>query len=199
MAKFDHFSIIGPIYDKIFGRGSVENLLKLSRFASNQFVLDLGGGTGRVAAAIKPLVQSVVVGDSALGMLKAAQLKDVAVLMTASEFLPAPGQSFDRVIMVDAFHHLADQQLTLKEMWRVLSPGGMIVIEEPDISNFWVKWIAVGEKVLLMRSHFLRPEKIAQMAKQFDEASVTIKKAKGVAWIIITKLLRERGETDGRN
>jgi demethylmenaquinone methyltransferase/2-methoxy-6-polyprenyl-1,4-benzoquinol methylase len=199
MAKFDHFSIIGSIYDKIFGRGSVENLLKLSRFASNQFVLDLGGGTGRVAAAIKPLVQSVVVGDSALGMLKAAQIKDVAVLMTASEFLPAPGQSFDRVIMVDAFHHLADQQLTLKEMWRVLSPGGMIVIEEPDISNFWVKWIAVGEKVLLMRSHFLRPEKIAQMAKQFDEASVTIKKAKGVAWIIITKLLHERGETDGRN
>ena len=199
MAKFDHFSVIGPIYDRIFGRGSVENLLKLSRFASNQFVLDLGGGTGRVAAAIKPLVQSVVVGDSALGMLKAAQLKDVAVLMTASEFLPAPGQSFDRVIMVDAFHHLADQQLTLKEMWRVLNPGGMIVIEEPDISNFWVKWIAVGEKVLLMRSHFLRPEKIAQMAKQFDEASVTIKKAKGVAWIIITKLLHERGETDGRN
>ena len=199
MAKFEHFNIIGPIYDRIFGRGSVDNLLNLGRFTLTNIVLDLGGGTGRVAAAIKPLVHAVYVGDSALGMLKAAKLKEVEVLMAYSEHLPTPEQSFDRIIMVDAFHHLADQELTLKEMWRVLRPGGKIVIEEPDISNFWVKLIAFGEKVLLMRSHFLRPEKIAQLAEQFDEVCASVKKSKGVAWVIIEKLTKERGVSDGRD
>ncbi len=191
--------MIGPFYDRIFGRGSVDNLIKLGHFDSTNIVLDLGGGTGRVAAAIKPLVQSVIVGDSARGMLKAAQLKGVEVLMTYSEFLPTPKQSFDRIIVVDAFHHLADQDLTLKEMWRVLNPGGVIVIEEPDFSNFWVKLIAFGEKVLLMRSHFLRPETIAQMAEELNEVYVSVKKSKGVAWVIIEKRTKERGVSDGRN
>lgn len=198
MARFEHFNVIGPIYDRIFGRGSVDNLLNLGHFDSTNNVLDLGGGTGRVAAAIKPQVRSVIVGDSAKGMLKAAQLKGVEVLMTCSEFLPTPKQSFDRIIVVDAFHHLADQNLTLKEMWRVLNPGGMIIIEEPDISNFWVKLIAIGEKLLLMRSHFLRPEAIAQMAEELNEVYVSVKKSKGVAWVIIEKSTKERGVSDGR-
>ena len=199
MAKFEHFNVIGPIYDRIFGRGSVDNLLELCRFNSTNNVLDLGGGTGRVAAAIKPLVQIVIVGDSAMGMLKEARLKGVEDFMAYSECLPLPKHSFDRIIMVDAFHHLADQELTLREMWRVLNLGGMIVIEEPDISNFWVKLIAVGEKLLLMRSRFLRPETIAQMAEQYDDADVSVKKSKGVAWVIIEKLSKERGASDVRD
>ncbi len=199
MAGFEHFNLIGPIYDRIFGHGSVENLLNLCRFDSTNNVLDLGGGTGRVAAAIKPLVKAAIVGDSAMGMLKEAQLKGVESLMTYSECLPTSKHSFDRIIMVDAFHHLADQELTLREMWRVLNPDGMIVIEEPDISNFWVKLIAIGEKLLLMRSHFLRPETIAQMAEQYEDADVAVKKSKGVAWVIIEKLTQERGASDVRD
>lgn len=190
--------MIGPIYDRIFGRGAVDNLLNLSHFTSTDIVLDLGGGTGRVAAAIKPLVKAVYVGDSALGMLKAAKLKEVEVIMTYSEYLPTPNQQFHVIIMVDAFHHLADQELTLKEMWRVLRPEGRIVIEEPDVSNFWVKLIAIGEKILLMRSHFLHPETIAQIANQFDGVCVSIQKSNRVAWVIIEKLTKERGVLDGR-
>jgi predicted SAM-dependent methyltransferase len=73
--------------------------------------------------------------------------------------------------MVDAFHHVADQVKTAHELWRVLKPGGWILLEEPDIRTFAVKLMAVGEKILLMRSHFLTP---ARMAGLFDSSSVQI-------------------------
>ena len=199
MAKFEHFDFLGPIYDKIFGRGSADALINHAQVKSTNIVLDLGGGTGRVSAAIKPYVQTVHVGDCALGMLRMAQSKGLDALMTCSEHLPYPDRSFDRIIMVDAFHHLADQAMTVKEMWRVLKPGGLIVIEEPDIANFWVKSIALGEKLLLMRSHFKKPEKIAQMGNTHHDASVSIKRSTGIAWVIISKLTQERGDIDGRD
>jgi ubiquinone/menaquinone biosynthesis C-methylase UbiE len=199
MAKFEHFNVLGPIYDRIFGRGSVDPILDLAQFNAANKVLDLGGGTGRVSVAIKPLVQSVYIGDFAIGMLRVAQSKGLEALMICSEYLPYPDCSFDRIVMVDAFHHLADQELAMKEMWRVVNPGGLILIEEPDINNIWVKVIALAEKILLMRSHFLSPEAIAQLGNIADEARVSIRKTKGTAWVIIRKLTNERGVLDGRN
>ena len=64
-------------------------------------------------------------------------------------------KSFDRVIMVDALHHVKDYRITIHELWRVLMPGGRIVIEEPDIQTFPVKLMALVEKIALMRSHFI--------------------------------------------
>ena len=61
--------------------------------------------------------------------------------------------------MVDALHHVINHGQTAREMYRVLKPGGRIVIEEPDIRSFYVKLIAVAEKLLLMRSHFLSPQR----------------------------------------
>ncbi len=57
--------------------------------------------------------------------------------------------------MVNALHHVCNQQETVNELWRTLQPGGRIVIEEPDVRTFAVKLFALGEKLALMRSHFL--------------------------------------------
>jgi demethylmenaquinone methyltransferase/2-methoxy-6-polyprenyl-1,4-benzoquinol methylase len=64
---------------------------------------------------------------------------------------------------VDALHHVYDQQEVVNEFWRVLAPGGRIVIVEPDIHQLAVKLIAIGEKLLLMRSHFLTARKISAL------------------------------------
>ena len=47
--------------------------------------------------------------------------------------------------MVDALHHVADQEATIRELWRLLKPGGRIIIEEPDIRRFEVKLLALIE------------------------------------------------------
>lgn len=187
MSKFDHFHIIGPLYDHIFGRHVDRELVEIAEVGPDERVLDVGGGTGRVSILFRPSVQSVIVSDAALGMLRQAKARGLWAVASTAEKLPYAPDQFDLVIMVDAFHHVADQQATLDEMWRMLKPGGRIIIEEPDIDKFAVKLIAVGEKLLLMRSHFKRPEVIAGMALRGRRGGSIILRKGGNAWIIINK------------
>lgn len=188
MSKFDHFSIIGPIYDHIFGRHVDHEIVAFAQLQAGDRVLDVGGGTGRVSILFAQKVKAVVVSDSAIGMVKQAKERGLCTVVSHAEKLPYAAGQFDRVIMVDAFHHVADQQTTLDEMWRMTAPGGKIIIEEPDIENFYVKLIALGEKLLWMRSHFVRPVKIAEMGTRNRMAEVAIERKNGNAWIIITKM-----------
>ena len=89
--------------------------------------------------------------------------------------------------MVDALHHVADYRATTGELWRVIKPGGRIVIEEPDIRTGPVKSMAIIEKLALMRSHFISPVDIgASFAK--PNAQVKIEIGESTAWIVIDKL-----------
>jgi demethylmenaquinone methyltransferase/2-methoxy-6-polyprenyl-1,4-benzoquinol methylase len=86
--------------------------------------------------------------------------------------------------MVDALHHVIHHADSAREMFRVLKPGGVLVIEEPDIRTFGVKLIALGEKLLLMRSHFLTPDQILGL---FPDGEKTVKAKDGNAWVIVKK------------
>lgn len=189
MANFNHFNIIGPIYDLIFGRSKDLKIINFADVQTGQAVLDVGGGTGRVAVLLGENSKKSIVADEAISMLREAQSKGVPTVNSTSEQLPFPSGAFDRIIMVDALHHVRDQQQTLNEMWRVLAPGGKMVIEEPDIQNFVVKLIALGEKLLLMRSHFLNPDIIAEMCRFDQNIKVEIHRFRGNAWIIISRQL----------
>jgi demethylmenaquinone methyltransferase/2-methoxy-6-polyprenyl-1,4-benzoquinol methylase len=146
--------------------------LELLDLSPQHCVLDAGGGTGRIAKILREYVRQIIVVDISLGMLKEASNKcDLLSVNAPTEYLPFPDMYFDRVLMVDALHHVVDQVKTAHELWRVLKPGGWILLEEPDIRTFAVKLIAVGEKILLMRSHFLTP---TCMAGLFDSPSAMI-------------------------
>lgn len=147
----------------------------------------MGGGTGRVTVLFKPMTRQVIIADSARKMLKEAQVKGVTCTQTVSEQLPFPDGAFDRIIMVDALHHVEDQQQTLNEMWRLLVPGGRIIIEEGDFHHCLVKLVSWGEKLLFMRSHFLKPERIKLMCQFSNTAEVKLVREKGMAWVIILK------------
>lgn len=187
MSRLDHFNLLGPVYDLVFGRVSDHDMVEIAGVKPGQNILDVGGGTGRVSILFAEQTPQVLVVDSAVRMLREAQDKGLRTVNGHSERLPIRPGAFDRVIMVDALHHVKDQKKTLKETWRVLAPGGRLVIEEPDIHNFWVKLVALGEKIALMRSRFLPPEEIMNICQYDDRDSIQLIKKKGIAWIIITK------------
>ncbi len=187
MAGFDHFNLLGPFYDLIFGRSKNQNIVKITDIDDGQLVLDVGGGTGRISVLLKEKTTKVIVADAAIRMIKQAQNKGIDAVNAASEQLPFGAKHFDRIVMVDALHHVENQQVTLNEMWRILANGGKIVIEEPNIHNFAVKLIALGEKLLLMRSHFIPPEEIVAMCRFDPQAQVDLVHGKGISWIIITR------------
>ncbi len=179
----DHFGLIAPIYAHARYR-AIERMSEVAALPVKGRLLDVGGGTGRVASALRSLADEVIVTDISMGMLEKAPRPTLQPAGCFSEFLPFPDDSFERVIMVDALHHVVDQSATACEMLRVLKPGGRIVIEEPDIRTFGVKLIALAEKLLIMRSHFLSPEQIVRL---FPNANTNIYAEDSAAWIVIIK------------
>lgn len=153
----------------------------------NGSLLDAGGGTGRIGSTLKPYISLVVIADISFGMLKQAQQKNsLQSVCTPSETLPFPDETFDRIIMVDALHHVENAATTAGELWRVTKPGGKVLIEEPDIRTIAVKIVAVFEKIVLMRSHFISPPKIAKMFP-FSDATCSIKTQGYTSWVLIDK------------
>ena len=182
---FDHFGLMAPLFSRVEYR-SLDIMLEQANLPTPGRVLDAGGGTGRVASAIRKHACEVIIADPSLGMLRQADRTRLELACSNSESLPFPNDTFERIIMVDALHHVFHQGETAHEMYRVLKPGGRIVIEEPDIRKFEVKLIAVAEKVLLMRSHFLAPQQIMDLFS-FDSARTNIHATEGNAWIVIEK------------
>jgi len=182
---FDHFGLIAPLFSRAKYL-SLETMLEQAELPTSGRVLDAGGGTGRVSSAIREHAGEVIIADPSLGMLQQADRTQLKLACSNSESLPFPNASFERVIMVDALHHVINHGQTAREMYRILKPGGRIVIEEPDIHRFYVKLIAVAEKILLMRSHFLTPQKIVDLFS-FDSAKTSIHATEGNAWVVIEK------------
>ena len=187
MPHFDHFDFLAPLYEKVIPGKEPEEFWRLASLPTNGSVLDAGGGTGRVAQHLIGKADQVVIADLSCGMLKeAGQKSGLAPVCSATEDLPFQDGTFSRVIMVDALHHVVHQADTIRDLWRMLQPGGILLIEEPDIRKFGVVLIAIMEKVFLMRSHFLSPPKIAELI-QFSDAEVRIEQDGATAYIIAKK------------
>ena len=121
---------------------AIRNLLgREGQDLQGKSVLDLGCGFGMTCLALSVLGARRVCGvDVVRGMLEtfSAVLRD---LDTPLRVLPAASQSrelgcadrsFDIVIVVEAFSHFLDQQATLREVWRVLKPGGILIIADDN-------------------------------------------------------------------
>lgn len=97
-------------------------------------VLDVGCGTGRLlraAAARWPDAQLIGV-DPAQGMVDGArQLTPGATFHRGlAESLPLPDNSVDLVFSTLSFHHWHDQMAGVREIARVLRPGGHFVLAD---------------------------------------------------------------------
>ncbi len=185
---FDHFDLLAPYYDRFLKPGDLGRFMKLVGLPTSGLLLDAAGGTGGKSHPLSEMVSGIVVADSSMGMLsEAVKKKGLMTVCSGIELLPFKDGLFEKVIMVDALHHVDNYRAAVKELWRALKPGGCIVIEEPDIRTFPVKVMAFVEKVALMRSHFISPPTIAA-AFDYPEAEVKIEVENFTAWIVIHKL-----------
>lgn len=184
----DHFGILAPIYDRVVRPKEPDKIISLAALPVSGALLDAGGGTGRVAQTLGGYASSLIVADLSHDMLQKASNKNyLEAVCSHSESLPFPDEYFERVIMVDALHHVCDYIKTTGELWRVLKKGGRIVIEEPDIRNFSVKLVALAEKLAFMRSYFISPPKIAGLF-DYSNAHTHIESEGFNAWVVVEKI-----------
>lgn len=103
-------------------------------------VLDLGCGPGGFLLATAPLCGKIIGADITPSFVDEAQAAVAAIASASAQaiepgILPFPDASFDRVIMVDTIHHLEHADETMREVHRVLKPGGTLLVFEPNKKN----------------------------------------------------------------
>lgn len=97
-------------------------------------VLDLGCGTGFFSVALKNKGASLFCADTsqeALNMVRSKGLENTFLAKAAS--LPFAGDKFDTVIALDVLEHLEDDQRAVCEIFRVLKPGGTLLVTVPAL------------------------------------------------------------------
>lgn len=171
MPYLDIFGQIAARYDRLLPFRDGTRLRRLLGLPIAGRLLDIGGGTGRVSAAFAAETGLTVVLDESPEMLRQAVAKGLPAVCASAERLPFADGVFQRALMVDSLHHMADAQTSLAEACRVLCVGGAghdagrLVIEEPNIAHNRVRLIALGERLLGMRSRFYRAAHLRDMLR----------------------------------
>ena len=108
---------------------------RLTRLQPGHTALDLCSGTGRLAHELVPLVRpgGRVVGiDFSPGMLSLARQREPDVEFRQGDVtrLSEDEASVDAVTIAFGLRNLVNRDAALREMWRVLRPGGRLVVLE---------------------------------------------------------------------
>jgi ubiquinone/menaquinone biosynthesis C-methylase UbiE len=108
-------------------------------------VADVGSGTGFMAAGLAPLVARVHVIDGSAAMLDVAR-KNLEMYQNINYHhaeglsIPLPDGSMEVVFANMYLHHCPDPLAAIKEMVRILRPGGRLVITDMDSHPYtWLK------------------------------------------------------------
>lgn len=115
-------------------------------------VLDLGAGTGKLTTRLVERGLDVVAVDPIPEMLEvlSSSLPDTPALLGTAEEIPLPDASVDAVLVAQAWHWF-DPQRAVKEVMRVLRPGGRLglVWNNRDERLGWVKELGdiIGHEV----------------------------------------------------
>jgi len=157
------FDLLAPVYDCLTGSYGLTRLFEALEPLAGLTLLDLGGGTGRLAARGAARGASVVVADASSPMLARAAGKGLPAVRARAERLPLANGTFDRVAIVDAFHHMGDLPGIAREVARVLRPGGRAVLFEPDPERFAGRWVARLERWAGMGSLILPGPALANL------------------------------------
>ncbi|NPA30573.1 MAG: class I SAM-dependent methyltransferase [Chloroflexi bacterium] len=183
-----HFDLVVPwVYGHLARRthgARPQTLLRFAAVEAHHRVLDVGGGAGRTARHMEHARQVVVLDPSPFMLAEARKRPRLHPVQGFAERLPFPAATFDRVIIVDALHHMRGQEDALREAWRVLAPRGRLILEEPNPAHPVGRAIALGERLLGMPSRFQTPE---ALAAQFPQARVQVEKDAWRAWVVVEK------------
>ena len=147
----EYFQRVAKEWDTLrsnyYDESVIVKTLEHAPISKTQTVVDVGTGTGFMAAGLAPFARQVVGVDFSDAMLAVARENMVKLGLTNVEFhldtlqqLPLDDAFADVVVANMALHHAPDPVAALREMTRVCKPGGRVVITDAVHHTFeWFK------------------------------------------------------------
>lgn len=164
-------------------------------------VLDVGCGTGNLLAWVADAFPSVeLVGiDRCRPMLEQGldKLNDRAHFIQAdSERLPLPSKYFDVLLNTHCFHHFPNQAKAVSEMFRVVKPGGEVLVIDGWRDGPWGHMI-YDRIVPAFEGEVLHASR-ARFRKLFEDAGFQVLKQQRGGWFLPYLLTHCRSPHSGR-
>ena len=154
-------------------------------------ILDVGCGTGANLLLLSKYgdAEGVDVSEDALAFCRERGLSQVR--LGAGEELPYDRDTFDLVTAFDVVEHMDDDLAGLKEMRRVLRPGGRVLLFVPTFMFLW----GLQDEV----SHHRRRYRLPELQRVLEEAGFEIERSTYanlmffLPILIVRKLMRLTG------
>lgn len=152
-------------------------MVEVARVTGQERLLDAGCGAGHTALIFAPHVQQVVAFDLSQEMLaqvrRLAAERNLANIETQKgdvENLPFDHASFDMVTSRYSAHHWPNPQRALREIRRVLKPGGQFVLSDiVSFDDFTTDTFVQTLELLRDPSH-VRDHSVAQWLEMLQDA-----------------------------
>lgn len=143
-----------------------------------QSALDLGCGTGEM---LKLILQEdthkelcgIDLSEKMLAVAKSKLPEQVKLILGDSESLPFSDNAFDVVYCNDSFHHYPAPQNVLREVYRVLKPGGTFLMGDccqplvgRAIMNFYMRHSKEGDVKI-----YSEAEMVSMLSERFRDVS----------------------------
>ena len=139
-----YFTQVADQWDEIragyFTEHMRDSAIAKANLPRNALVADIGTGTGFVAAGLAPRVGRVYGFDANEDMLEVAKknlarFDNVEVKAAQGDQIPLPDDFLDGVFANMYLHHAPEPAQAVKEMARILAPGGTLCITDLDTHN----------------------------------------------------------------
>lgn len=167
----DNFNRFAKFYDLfIHPRQTIAWKKELAQ-NKRYYLIDLGGGTGRLVPHYIDLAERVVLADHSFAMLRVSKFanhKQIDRVCCDLSHLPFKKDVSANFVLVDTLHHLYEPKQILTDVLSRIQGDSVLLVEEPDIQYFTIKIIAFFEKVLGMKSQFYTQQTINRWINPYE-------------------------------
>ncbi len=110
---------------------------RIQKYFKSGLMLDIGSGTGRLLKTAKAFgfqVEGIELSKESVDFGR--RIWDLNIIEGDFESINFPTNHYDVVTMIHVFEHLRDPIKSLKKLYEIIRPGGLLVIAVPNFNSF---------------------------------------------------------------
>ncbi len=116
-----------------------ERLEDLQRFIDRGKLLEIGCSTGEFLLAARERFEACSGIEADVNAVQRARSRGLDCHAGAIADASLPAESFDVAVLYHVIEHFRDPRRELRELYRLVRPGGHLIIETPDVETIWFR------------------------------------------------------------